>query len=78
MKNPLKQDSHTGLYIGIGAAAVVAGVAAYLLLTDDGNRICESMKEKTKDAFRDIASAFISDKTGIGNKTVRKAAEHVG
>lgn len=77
MKNPLNKESYTGLYMGLGAA-VVAGAAAYLLLTDDGNKICSTIKEKAKDTIRDLASAFISDKTGIGQKTVRKAAEHVG
>jgi len=42
MKNPFKSESHTGLYIGIGAAAVVA--AAYLLLTEDGNKRCNKIK----------------------------------
>lgn len=78
MKNPLNQESHTGLYIGIGTAVVVAAAAAYLLMTEDGNKICNSVKEKTKDMVRDIASAFVSEKTGIQKKTVRKAAEHVG
>ena len=78
MKNPLKSESHTGLYIAIGAATVVAGAAAYLLLTEDGNKICDSVKEKTKDLLRDLASSFISKKTGVDEKTVRKAAGHVG
>ena len=78
MKNPIKENSHTGLYVGIGAAVLVAGAAAYLLLTEDGNKICDSIKEKTTDLFRDIASSFISDKTGIDKENVRNAAEHVG
>ena len=78
MKNPLKTESHTGLYIAIGAAAVVAGAAAYLLLTDDGNKVRNTVREKTKDMLRDLASTFVSEKTGIQKKTVRKAAEHVG
>ena len=78
MKNPLKSESHTGLYIAIGVATVIAGAAAYLLLTEDGNKICNTVKEKTKDLARDLASNFISEKTGIHKKTVRKAAEHVG
>jgi len=78
MKNPLKSESHTGLYIGIGAAAAIAGVAAYLLLTEDGNKICNTITEKTKDLLRDLTSNFISEKTGVNKDTVRKAAEHVG
>lgn len=78
MKNPLEENSQTGLYIGIGTAVVVASAAAYLLLTEDGNKICDRVKEKTKDIFRDIASNFISEKTGIHKKAVRKAAEHAG
>ena len=78
MKNPLKSESHTGVYIAIGAATVIAGAAAYLLLTEDGNKICNTVKEKTKDLARDLASNFISEKTGIHKKTVRKAADDVG
>ena len=78
MKNPLKSESHTGVYIAIGAATVIAGAAAYLLLTEDGNKICNTVKEKTKDLVRDLASNFISEKTGIHKKTVRKAADDVG
>jgi hypothetical protein len=43
MKNPFTSESHTALYIGIGAAAVVAA-AAYLLLTEDGNKRCNKIK----------------------------------
>jgi hypothetical protein len=78
MKNPLKSESHTGLYIGIGAAVVVAGAAAYLLLTEDGNKLCNTITEKTKDLLRDLVSNFVSEKTGADKKTVRKAADHVG
>jgi hypothetical protein len=78
MKNPLKENSHTGLYIGVGTAVLVAGVAAYLLFTEDGNQICDSVKEKTKDLFRDLAASFISEKTGIDEDKVRSAAQHVG
>lgn len=78
MKNLFKEQRHTGLYIGIGTAVVVAGVADYLMLTRDGNKKCDDIKEKTKDIAREIASAFISDKTGIRKETVRKAADQIG
>jgi hypothetical protein len=78
MKNPFKSESHTGIYIGIGAAAVVAGVAAYLLLTEDGNKICNKITEKTKDVLHDLTSNFISEKTAAFKKTVRNAVKNVG
>ena len=61
--------------VAIGAAT--AGVLAYLYLTEGGSEVRSTVKQKLKDLAKDLASGVISDKTGIGKKTVRKAANRV-
>jgi len=89
MKNPFKkQRNHTALIaLGVTGAAA-AGAIAYLYLTDNGtetrNKISDSLSEtidkighSLKDEIKNLASAFISHKTGISKKTVKTVADHV-
>ena len=78
MKNIFEKDNKTAMLIGIGAVALLAGAAAYFLLTDDGKDAKSKLTKKVKSQVRDIASKAIAQKTGLSKKLVRKAAEHVG
>lgn len=89
MKIPFKkQKNHTALIaLGVTGAAA-AGAIAYLYFTDSGhntrNKISDSLSEtidkishSLKDEFKNIASAFISDKTGVSKRAIKTVADHV-
>jgi hypothetical protein len=77
MNNPFEKKGNTGLIIVIASTAVTAGAFAYLYLTKSGanNRI--SLKHRLKDLVKDQASGFISRKTGISKKAIKKVADHL-
>ncbi len=77
MKNPFKKEDNTGLIVAVAAGAALAGVLAYLFLTESGNEVIKSVKHKLKDEAKDLASGIVSDKTGVKKKTVKKVADHI-
>jgi len=77
MKNPFEKEKHTGLIGGLLIGGVVAAGLAYLFLTEDGERVLESIKHKVKDMAKDLAAGVISDKTGLEKSTVKKAEDAV-
>ena len=77
MKNPFKKEDNTALIIAVAAGAALAGVAAYLFLTESGSEVISSIKHKLKDEAKDLASGIVSDKTGIKKKNVKKVADHI-
>ena len=77
MKNPFKKEDNTGLIVAVAAGGALAGVLAYLFLTESGGEVIKSVKHKLKDEAKDLASGIISDKTGIKKKNVKKVADHI-
>ena len=77
MKNPFEKKDNTTLVIAVAAGALTAGAFAYLFLTESGTNTWNSLEHKFKDSVKNLASGFISDKTGIHKKTVKKVADHV-
>jgi len=77
MKNPFEKKSSTGLITAIVVGGVAAAALAYLFLTEDGEEVLDTLKHRLKETAKDLASAVVSDKTGIAKKTVKKAADFV-
>ena len=77
MKNPFEKEDNTALIVALAAGALVAGALAYLYLTESGNETIESVKHKIKEQAKDLASGFISNKTGVHKGTVKKVADHI-
>jgi len=77
MKNPFEKKDNTTLVIAIAAGALTAGAFAYLFLTESGSNTWNSIEHKLKDTAKNLAAGFISDKTGIHKKTVKKVADHI-
>lgn len=77
MKNPFEKKHNTGIVIIIAAAAVTAGTLAYLYFTENGQETRKSLKHKLKDEAKNMASGFISKKTGISKRTIKKVADHI-
>jgi hypothetical protein len=77
MKNPFEKKDNTTLVIAATAGALTLGALAYLFLTESGSNTWNSIEHKVKDGAKNLAAAFISDKTGIHKKTVKKVADHV-
>lgn len=77
MKNLFEKQENSGLIALVAIGAAAAGVLAYLYLTEGGGEVRSTVKQKLKDMAKDLASGVISDKTGIGKDTVRKAADQV-
>jgi hypothetical protein len=77
MKHLFEKESNTGLIVLAVAGAVTAGVLAYLFLTEDGEKVRESIRRDLRSHAKDLASDLISHKTGLKKRTVRKAADHV-
>ena len=75
MKNPFEKEKHTGLIGGLLIGGVVAAGLAYLFLTEDGEKVLESIKHKVKDMAKDLVAGVISDKTGISKPTVKKTED---
>lgn len=87
-KNPFKKRNNTPLIVLGVTGAAAAGAIAYLYLTDSGanarNKVTDSLSQtfdrighSLKDEFKNIASAFVSDKTGVSKRTVKAVADHV-
>lgn len=74
MKNSFKKENHTGLITALAVSGIAAIALAYLFLTEDGEKKLASLIHKIKDTAKDIASAVVSDKTGISKKTLKNAA----
>jgi hypothetical protein len=77
MKNPFVKQDNTALIVAIAAGAVTAGAIAYLYLTESGAQARENIFHKIKDEAKNLASGFISAKTGIHKHTVKKVADHI-
>ena len=77
MKNPLDNEKNTRLIGGLLIGGVVAAGLAYLFLTEDGERVLESIKHKVKDMAKDLAAGVISDKTGLEKTRFKKAMDVV-
>lgn len=77
MKNPFVKQDKTGLIVAIAAGSLIAGLAAYLFLTESGSEVISSIKHKLKDEAKGLASDVVSNKTGIKKKTVKKAANQI-
>jgi hypothetical protein len=77
MKNPFEKEKNTGLIAGLVIGGIVAAGLAYLFLTEDSEKLLESLKHKVKDVAKDFAAGVISDKTGIHKSTVKKAEDVV-
>lgn len=83
-----KHNNHTALIaLGVTGAAA-AGAIAYLYFTDNGNnarhkatdslnQTIDKLSHSIKDEFKNLVSAFISDKTGVAKRTVKTVADHV-
>ncbi len=77
MKNPFQKESHNKTYIVIAAGALTAGAVAYLYLTEGGAETRNSIFHKIKDEAKNLASIFISEKTGVHKDTVKKVADKI-
>ncbi|GAA4092446.1 YtxH domain-containing protein [Mucilaginibacter panaciglaebae] len=88
MKNLFRRQNNTPLIILGVTGVAAAGAIAYLYLTDSGNntrnKISDSLGDtidkishSLKDEFKNMASTFISDKTGVSRRAVKAVADHV-
>ena len=77
MKNLFEKKDNTGIIIIMAAAAVTAGTLAYLYFTENDHEARKSLKHKLKDEAKNMASGFISKKTGISKRTVKKVADYI-
>jgi hypothetical protein len=75
MKNPFQKENNSGLIATVVIGGIAAAALAYLFLTEEGEKVLESLKHKVKDIGKDMASGVVSDKTGISKKTVKKVAD---
>jgi gas vesicle protein len=88
-KNPFKKHkNHTALIALSVTGAAAAGAIAYLYMTDSGNNARHKMTDSLsqtfdrighslKDEFKNIASAFISDKSGVSKGNVKAVADNI-
>ncbi len=76
MKNPFKKEEDKTLVTLLTIAAVTAGTLSYLYFTQSGFNIRKAVKHKIKDEAKNLASGFISGKTGISKKTIKKVTDH--
>ena len=77
MKNPFVKE-HSSVLIGsIIAGAAVTGVVIYLFLTEKGAEARESIIHKVKDFAKDSAADYVSIKTRIPKKALKKVADHL-
>ena len=77
MKAIFKENNNTALALSIAGGAITAGAAAYLFFTKSGASFRANLFHKLKDEAKNKATGIVSDKTGIGKKTVKKVADHV-
>lgn len=89
MKNPFKKQRNNTALIALGVTgAAAAGAIAYLYFTENGNnarhqatdslsKTIDKIGHSLKDEFKNLASSFISDKTGVAKRTVKRVADHV-
>jgi len=52
MNNPFEKKDHTVLIAGAVLGAVVAGAAAYLLLTEEGEELCGQLSARLEKLLR--------------------------
>jgi len=77
MKNPLKQENHTGLIVGI-AVGVAAGIGlGWLYLSDKGAQYRRQISRKFKEGVSDTAAELIDKKTIIPKKAAKVATDAV-
>ena len=77
MKNPFKQEDHTGLIVGI-AVGVVAGIGlGWLYLSDKGAQYRRQISRKFKEGVSDTAAELIDKKTIIPKKAAKVATDAV-
>jgi hypothetical protein len=74
MKNPFEKTNNNRLITAAVIGGITAMALAYLFLTDDGAEMLGNLKHKVKEGAKNMASALVSDKTGISKRTVKKAA----
>lgn len=75
MKNLFEKKDDTTLITVLTVAAVAAGGLSYLYFTRGGLKTRKAISHKLKDEAKNLASGFISGKTGISKKTVKKVAD---
>ena len=76
MKNPFVKE-HQGVLVGsLLAGAAVAGTFIYLFLSESGSETRDSIVHKVKDFAKDTAAGYVSRKTRIPHKALRKVADH--
>jgi gas vesicle protein len=83
MKNPLQRNNHTLLIAGIAVGAAAAGAAAYLFLSESGERFREQLtshlanwfSRKEEQSSQHETPAYLQNK-GARPKTDREQLQH--
>ena len=76
MKNPLDKNDDSTLITILAITTVTAATLTYLYLTQGGANARKAITHKLKDEAKNLASGFVSGKTGISKITLKKVADH--
>jgi hypothetical protein len=77
MKNPLRKEDHTGLFVGLAIGAATGISLGWLYFTGSGAQCRRQLSLKVNDTLSNTAAEIIDKKTIIPKKAAKAATDAI-